>query len=398
MTRFSLLLVFLVSCDSEPGASPPPGPSAVIPVVQDDAHDPSSLQEVAPGVYSLFASSHPDFGGRLRQFVLDTHVAEPSWRLVEHWPTRTPQMNMEWHVAWMEQFGYDSATQIEHTELAAVAPTLTGSSTLYFHLYNPPARAWAAENGEEPAMFAALYRATATGTPPAQQWAMDPTPIYYSDETTWRRGGPRAVDAHAWEDTDGQQYLTFGSWDPAQQNVIAIADLDETTGRIEGWDSSTPGYYPEGGHPSIHPVATFGEGAHSLRHGEYYYLFLNLGGCCNGVESTYEIVVGRSRSLYGPYVDNRGRRFMDRYSIDSDLPSTDAFPGTPVLAGVRGATRYIGPGHTGILRQADGALCLSFHFYDGGDGGRPKVATRPLGFDSDGWPVVSSDTGCSLER
>src|SRR6185436_18533297 len=65
----------------------------------------------------------------------------------------------------------------------------------------------------------------------------------------------------------------------------------------------------------------------------YYYLFLNWGKCCRGVNSTYEIRVGRSRSVAGPYIDRSG----------TDLREAG---GTLVLAG---EDRWIGPGHASIF-------------------------------------------------
>jgi len=126
-------------------------------------------------------------------------------------------------------------------------------------------------------MFAALYRATATGEYPNQEWNMESIPVYYSDDTTFDRGGPRAVDANIWKDSDNQLYMTFGSWDPEDQNVIVISDMDESTGRIEGFDNETPGYYPEDGLDAFHTVATFGEAAFSFHYNDYYYLFIKLG-------------------------------------------------------------------------------------------------------------------------
>lgn len=32
----------------------------------------------------------------------------------------------------------------------------------------------------------------------------------------------------------------------------------------------------------------------------FYYLFVNWGRCCRGVDSTYEIRIGRSKAIAGP--------------------------------------------------------------------------------------------------
>lgn len=43
----------------------------------------------------------------------------------------------------------------------------------------------------------------------------------------------------------------------------------------------------------------------------YYYLFASVGTCCEGVKSTYHTVVGRSKSLWGPYLDKKGKPMLD---------------------------------------------------------------------------------------
>ena len=43
----------------------------------------------------------------------------------------------------------------------------------------------------------------------------------------------------------------------------------------------------------------------------YYYLFLNWGRCCSGLESTYEIRIGRSLFPMGPFVDKQGNDLME---------------------------------------------------------------------------------------
>ncbi len=49
------------------------------------------------------------------------------------------------------------------------------------------------------------------------------------------------------------------------------------------------------------------EGSYLHKRGDYYYLFLSAGSCCEGAASTYTVYVGRSRNVLGPYVDSQGR-------------------------------------------------------------------------------------------
>jgi DNA topoisomerase-1 len=52
------------------------------------------------------------------------------------------------------------------------------------------------------------------------------------------------------------------------------------------------------------------EGTYIHKRGDYYYLFASTGSCCEGLKSTYQTVVGRSKSLYGPYVNKAGERML----------------------------------------------------------------------------------------
>ena len=51
--------------------------------------------------------------------------------------------------------------------------------------------------------------------------------------------------------------------------------------------------------------------------------------------------------------------------------------------------RYIGPGHAGIYRHIDGHFAFSFHYYDGEDEGKARLAVRELHWN-DGWPVIGA--------
>ena len=48
------------------------------------------------------------------------------------------------------------------------------------------------------------------------------------------------------------------------------------------------------------------EASYLYQHGGYYYLFVNWGICCKGTNSTYNIRVGRSKQVTGPYLDQSG--------------------------------------------------------------------------------------------
>jgi arabinan endo-1,5-alpha-L-arabinosidase len=154
---------------------------------------------------------------------------------------------------------------------------------------------------------------------------------------------------------DGRLWMSFGSfWEG-----IFLVELDAATGLRK--DRTPPlqlALHPEIEAPFIH------------QHDGWFYLFVNWGKCCRGVDSTYEIRVGRSRAITGPYLDREGVGLKDG-------------GGTPVLAT---AGRHIGPGHASILRQG-GREWLVHHYYDRERRGRSDLRMLPLTW-RDGWPVV----------
>jgi hypothetical protein len=113
------------------------------------------------------------------------------------------------------------------------------------------------------------------------------------------------------------------------------------------------------------------EAAAVHHHDGYYYLFVNWGKCCRGVNSTYEIRVGRSREITGPYRDKDGVDMMKR--------------GGTLLLGSDGA--FIGPGHAGLFEE-NGRFWFSCHFYDGTQRGRSTLAIRPMRWGEDSWPIL----------
>ena len=104
----------------------------------------------------------------------------------------------------------------------------------------------------------------------------------------------------------------------------------------------------------------------------WYYLLGTHGTCCDGVNSTYNIVVGRSRSVEGPYIDNVGR---DMYHGG----------GRMVIAA---GNRKTGAGHFGRTIIDEGVEIASFHWEADFDlSGRSTLAIHPLLWKND-WPYV----------
>ena len=130
------------------------------------------------------------------------------------------------------------------------------------------------------------------------------------------------------------------------------------------------GYRKEGNEPI--DIAIDCEATDLIYRDGWYYLLGTHGTCCDGPNSTYNIVVGRSRKVTGPYVDNMGRKMLEG-------------GGKMVLAARYG---LVGPGHFGRYIVADGVEKMSCHFEaDFQRGGRSVLGILPLLW-RDGWPVA----------
>ena len=193
---------------------------------------------------------------------------------------------------------------------------------------------------------------------------LDPSdPAYrWTDHGIVVRSAPpddyNAIDPNVMAAPDGSMWLAFGSF----WGGIKLVELDPKTGMRKAPDSPL---FDLADKEQIEAVALYW-------HDGYFYQFVNWGWCCRGTRSTYNIRVGRSRRITGPYEDREGK----------DLRKG----GGTLLLGTEGA--FIGPGQPGILEDG-GRHLLSYHFYDGDRFGRSRLAIRPLEWDLDGWPRVS---------
>jgi arabinan endo-1,5-alpha-L-arabinosidase len=102
-----------------------------------------------------------------------------------------------------------------------------------------------------------------------------------------------------------------------------------------------------------------------------WYLFASWDRCCQGVRSTYKIIVGRSEDIRGPYLDREGERLVRG-------------GGTLVSSG--DGEDWAATGHPAAY-TFDGADYLIFHAYDLKDRGKSKLRIREIQW-VDRWPTV----------
>ena len=183
----------------------------------------------------------------------------------------------------------------------------------------------------------------------------------------------RCMDPSIIEDQD-RIFMVFGS----QAGGIYLTELNPDTMKLAKNPTRTSTAVDK--HRFINLAKNFSangeegenEAAYIHKNGKFYYLFVNWGSCCNGIDSTYHIIHGRALSISGPYLDKNG------------VPLTDG--GGSLFLGNEG--RYIGPGHIGILESEKLGDIVSYHFYDSETNGISNIAIRELTWDSDGWPVL----------
>ena len=223
--------------------------------------------------------------------------------------------------------------------------------------------------------------ATATGTAPDLAWTDSGEPITctFNPESNNAINMPNSIDPAVFIDDDGSQHLVYGG------GRIWMTELDKVSGKqIEEnwWSKEDPKYhFLAKGPPSVEdPGETAWIEAPFIHKQEgYYYLFVNWFGCCNGVDSTYEIHMGRSSTLTGPYLDKSG------------VAMTEG--GGSLLIEKDG--KYIGPGHPAVFAEG-GRYWFSFHYYDGTREGLPWVEVRRMDLEA-GWPVVTGERFNSTE-
>jgi arabinan endo-1,5-alpha-L-arabinosidase len=166
-----------------------------------------------------------------------------------------------------------------------------------------------------------------------------------------------AIDPNVILDLEGTPWLAFGSF----WSGIKLIKLDQQGAR-DGASLVALASRPSDGGALEAPFM--------VRRCGYFYLFVSWDKCCQGVKSTYNIRVGRSEFVQGPFVDKEGKPMLQG-------------GGTLLLAG---DTRYHGPGHNAVLFTSQGSYNV-YHAYDASKEGASVLRLAELAWDAQGWPV-----------
>ena len=217
--------------------------------------------------------------------------------------------------------------------------------------------------GSQTSAIGLVTNPTLDATDPNYQWT-DQGPVIQSAPGN----NYNAIDAGIIQTPAGAVWMSFGSY----VNGIYMMQLDPATGK-----RITPNS------PLVRVADNSSiEASYVYKHNDYYYLFVNYGTCCYGVNSTYNIRVAQSTNVTGPFLDQQGRSMINN-------------GGGTLFLGTEG--QYIGPGHMGIFED-EGVEWFGYHYYNGNANGAPTYNLRTLRWSADGWPLAGLATVATAGR
>jgi len=174
-------------------------------------------------------------------------------------------------------------------------------------------------------------------------------------------GIENCIDPFYIKGDDGKNYLFFGSF----HDIYGIELTDDGLSVAQG----------------AQPVKIAGgliEATYIINHDGYYYLVGSAGSCCEGANSTYRLVVARSKRLFGPYQSKTGG-----YAKDNSFSEL-----------LHGSSQVFGPGHCAEWQVDDnGQYWIIYHGFPASDVSMGRVTyLDKVMWDGAGWPYIASQT------
>jgi arabinan endo-1,5-alpha-L-arabinosidase len=269
-----------------------------------------------------------------------------SWTGLQTPPSDNEGSDMD---VWAPSVMYANSTYYQYYSIPVEPDTVGGEAIIGLATSSTPYGPWT-DGG-----FIISSWSNTTNTPITSSYGWD-----FVAGTTYN-----AIDPAPFIDADGNWWLVFGSWFDGTH----LIQLDPSTGKVKSGATMTgiiaTRYGGEEG-PFIYPWVVNGT--------QYYYYFASVNACCSAT-SPYRIIVGRSTSPTGPYVDRGGL----------DLTAD----GGTILLSTH--TNVVGPGGESVFTDTVNGVqtpTLVYHYYNGNNAGAPTLGISRLAFTSDGWPYV----------
>ena len=185
-------------------------------------------------------------------------------------------------------------------------------------------------------------------------------------ESRPERSDYNAIDPAMFADDDGKAYLYWGSYWTGIKGV----EINRRTGKppsSQPPNTALARRSPRGDTPDI-------EAPFVIKRKGYYYLMASWDFCCAGTDSSYKVVIGRSKKPLGPFTDQDQRPMLDG-------------GGTVMLAS---DVRWRGPGHNSFLQTRQGDFVVH-HTYDANQVRKGRILqVRPVTWNAAGWPKVGN--------
>ena len=157
-------------------------------------------------------------------------------------------------------------------------------------------------------------------------------------------GVTNSIDPFVFVDDDNV-YMAFGSYG----GLISLVELTS-----DGLELKNGLEYQKENKVALAGFEVFDmtnyEGTFIFKKDGWYYLLLSTGSCCNGINSTYKVVVSRSKNVKGPYLDSQGR---DMFKPNRGDPVV-----VPSLSGA------MGTGHCAVINDDNDNLWMLYHGYN----------------------------------
>ena len=181
----------------------------------------------------------------------------------------------------------------------------------------------------------------ATAPEPWGPWT-DQGKLFSSNEI----GVNNSIDPAVFQARDGHYYMIWGSF----RGLYGVRLTDDGLALEGGLEAAKANKKLVAGLDTSTPfnLATY-EAPYIVYKDGYYYMFVSSGSCCEGLNSTYHVRVGRSTDPLGPYYDDQGR----------DMCGENR--GAVVL---QASADFVGVGHNAVIQDDAGNWYIVYHGFD----------------------------------